>query len=272
MKNLCIYHKNCADGFGAAVVVKHFFATRGEDCDLFPAGYGDKEPNVEDKNVVIVDFSYSRSKLIEMYTLANELVVLDHHKTAQDDLKDLYFCTFDMTKSGAMLAWEHFFTGTKAPKLIEYIQDRDLWQWKLPSSKNFSAALSTLPKEYDIWVKYLLDDGLCNGLFVSGSSITSYQREVIKQSLVEENVRLVNLAGSTVPIMNCTTLVSEICGQLAESYPFAITYYDTAENRVYSLRSKEHGGVNVATIAKMYGGGGHPNASGFSIPLGKTQI
>lgn len=30
MKNLCIYHRNCADGFGAAVAVKQYFKNQPE--------------------------------------------------------------------------------------------------------------------------------------------------------------------------------------------------------------------------------------------------
>lgn len=35
---------------------------------------------------------------------------------------------------------------------------------------------------------------------------------------------------------------------------------------VVSLRSKQDSDVNVAEIAKVYGGGGHKNAAGFSVP------
>ena len=53
---------------------------------------------------------------------------------------------------------------------------------------------------------------------------------------------------------------------MAESEPFAACYLDTADSRVFSLRSRREGGVDVAKIAESYGGGGHRNAAGFRVP------
>ena len=97
--------------------------------------------DVKGKNVIIVDFSYPRDVLIKMAEDADSIIVLDHHKTAEENLKGLDFCIFDMTRSGAVMAWEHFHGKGNTPLLFQYIQDRDLWQWKLPQSKEFSAGL-----------------------------------------------------------------------------------------------------------------------------------
>lgn len=52
--------------------------------------------------------------------------------------------------------------------------------------------------------------------------------------------------------------------ELAKGQPFAACYWDTPQGRVFSLRSSADG-VDVAEIAKQYGGGGHRNAAGFRV-------
>ena len=103
MSILCIFHKSCADGFGAALAVKVYFDQLGKECEFLPAHYNDPVPDVTGKNVIIVDFSYSREVLLKMEKQADTIVVLDHHVTAQKELEGLSFCHFDMNKSGPML-------------------------------------------------------------------------------------------------------------------------------------------------------------------------
>jgi len=270
MKNLCIYHRSCADGFGAALAVKLHFEQLGEECEYLPAHYGEEAPDVTGKCVVIVDFSYPRKTLITMQKQAKDIIVLDHHKTAEAELKGLEFCIFDMERSGAMMAWEHFHAPKNIPILIDYVQDRDLWQWKLPHSKEISSGLQLLPMEFAAWEEYF-DTAKLPELIAKGETILAYQNQHV-EAVVKREARIITLAGFAVPIVNTTTLVSEVCGRLAEDYPFAVTYFDTDKDRVYSLRSRGRGGEDVSKIAKLFGGGGHPKASGFSIPLNDKQL
>ena len=56
-----------------------------------------------------------------------------------------------MNKSGAMLAWEYARgTAIEVPKKILYVQDRDLWQWKLEHSKEVSAYLALKVEDNNI--------------------------------------------------------------------------------------------------------------------------
>ena len=85
-KILCIYHGNCADGFGAAWVVRKAL---GDDVEFFPGVYQSEPPDVTGRDVVMVDFSYKRDVLLDMAAEADSIVIIDHHKTAQEDLVDL---------------------------------------------------------------------------------------------------------------------------------------------------------------------------------------
>ena len=79
-KPLCIYHGNCADGFGAAWVVRRYF--KGE-CDFYAGQYGAEPPDVTGRDVIMVDFSYKRPVIDAMAVKAQTILILDHHKTAQ---------------------------------------------------------------------------------------------------------------------------------------------------------------------------------------------
>lgn len=257
MKILCIHHAGCADGFTAATIVQHHIEG---DIELLPAQYGDEAPDVTGKAVYIVDFSYPSDVLLRMKEQAESLVVIDHHQTAQAACEGLDFCTFDMTKCGAVLTWEHF-SSEPVPLFLKYVQDRDLWQWKLPQSKEFSAGLTLLKKEVGLWASHIFSDDLLNNLIDCGVNVLEYQNQCVKSQA--KRAYMTEIAGYTVPTINCTHLVSEIGNELCKGHPFAAMYFDTEDKRIYSLRSNESG-IDVSEVASSFeGGGGHKHAAGF---------
>ena len=269
MNTLCLYHKNCPDGFGAAYAVREWVREQGnlpgielKQTEFRAIQYGDDIPGVSGLNVIIVDFSFPRDALLRMKEQARDILVIDHHKTAEAELKDLDFCIFDMQKSGCVLTWEYFFPHTPVPSLFLYLQDRDLWQWQLPDSKEVSASLRSYPAEFAVWEDFMTPAGV-EILKAEGSAIVRYQRQQVNFALINP-ISYIELGGHRVPCINCTHLISEIGNELAQGQPFAALYFDTGEKRVFNLRSTDQG-VDVATIAKQYGGGGHRNAAGFTV-------
>lgn len=257
--DLCIYHKNCPDGLAAALAVWLQYP----DAEYITAQYGDSPPDVMDQDVIIVDFSYPRDVLEELNRQAKSLVVIDHHKTAQEALAGLDYCIFDMDKSGAVLTWKYLYPNKEMPLLFSYVQDRDLWTWKLPNSKEVSAALRSYKPFFTEWQQFLSDENI-GWLVTVGKAILRYQNQQIEMVLSREP-SLVEIGGYSVPCINSTTLVSEIGNELAQGQPFAACYFDTNDGkRVFSLRSTDEG-VDVSGIAKQYGGGGHRNAAGFTV-------
>jgi len=51
-----------------------------------------------------------------------------------------------------MITWNHFFPNQEAPRLIDHIQDRDLWQFKIPRTREVQAAIFSYPYDFDIWI------------------------------------------------------------------------------------------------------------------------
>jgi oligoribonuclease NrnB/cAMP/cGMP phosphodiesterase (DHH superfamily) len=276
-----LYHKDCLDGLGAAYAAYLYYRplVKREQINLFPVQYGEHLPKIENNQyVVIVDFSYSREVLTELAQRSHQVIVLDHHKTAQEQLQDLvlpdhpmqavnHVIKFDMTKSGAVLAWEHFFPDQATPELLLYIQDRDLWQWKLPNSREISAALQTYPKTIG-YFDWLVNQWTYrkNEIITNGELLLKNQQQIVES--LAKRAEITKLWGHEyVPIINSCTLQSELGEQMIKDHPqakFAAVYFHpTMKERVFSLRSR--GDFDVSEIARRYGGGGHAAAAGFKV-------
>lgn len=272
---LVCFHAGCADGFGAALCAWLKF---GDSADYRPVNYGEPIPPeaFEERDLYVLDFSWDANKTLNLMDLHRDkriVVALDHHKTAQQELKKITHgagmperCVieFDLTKSGARLAWEHFHPGQELPQLLAYVEDRDLWRWVLPESKQVSAGMRSYPMEFDRW-KHWLDDWpqVAPELITDGAAILRYQQTVI-DTAVKQAVEI-DMDGYKVLSTNTTTLVSEIGEALAKGRPFSATFFIRADGaKVWSLRSRgSRGGINVSEVAKRHGGGGHPSAAGF---------
>jgi oligoribonuclease NrnB/cAMP/cGMP phosphodiesterase (DHH superfamily) len=285
-KTLCIYHGNCADGFGAAWAVRQRFGDA--DVEFHPGIYGNDPPDVRGRDVVLVDFSYKRPVIDAIGRAASSVLILDHHKTAADDLAGLRApktwldhveqsalddmenaepvrAVFDMNRSGAGIAWDFFHPGQPRPRLLDHIEDRDLWRFLLPHTREIQAAVFSYPYDFTVW----------DELFAADLELMAKQGEAIERKhhkdiaeLVGVTKRRMIIGGISVPVANLPyTLTSDAGSLMAAGEPFAACYWDTPDGRVFSLRSREDG-VDVSAIAKRYGGGGHRNASGFRMPIG----
>lgn len=232
----------------------------------------------------MVDFSYKRPVLERMAAQAQMILILDHHKTAAEDLDGFrrpiwgaqaisegIWAEFDMNRSGAGLAWDFFFPGEPRPKLIDYIEDRDLWRFALGGTREIQANLFSFPYDFEIWDGLMEKAESAGGradMMVSGAAI---DRKMLKDiaELLGVATRRMKIGGVEVPVVNLPyTMASEAAGTLAKDAPFAAAYFDRADARVFSLRSRGADGADVSAIAKAYGGGGHRNAAGFERPLG----
>ena len=273
---ICIYHGNCADGFGAAWVVRKAL---GPDVEFHSSRYGDPAPDVTGKNVIIVDFSYKYDVLVALADTAASVLVIDHHKTAMADLVDVppaelhyeaqaknstgkLHALFDMNRSGAGLAWDFFFPAQPRPPLINHIEDRDLWLFKLEGTREIMADLFSYPQDFATWDRLFADE--INWIRLDGVAINRQHQKTVAD-LVHTTKRRMLIGGHDVPVANLPFMFASDAGALmAEGELFAASYFDTPEGRTFSLRSTD-AGMDVSEIAKQYGGGGHRNAAGFKV-------
>ena len=264
---ICIYHGNCADGFGSAWIVRKALG----EIEFFHGKYQSPPPDVTGKDVVMVDFSYKRPVLLEMAEKASSILILDHHKTSAEDLVDLpanVTAKFDMNRSGAMLTWEHFFPGQEPPPLLLHIEDRDLWRFKLKNTREIQACVFSYPYDFEVWDRLM--EGNLWILVTEGSAIERKHHKDVAE-LVSVCKRYADIGGYIVPVASLPyTLGSDAAHMMAQGEPFAACYWDTPGGRVYGLRATDDG-VDVSEVAKQYGGGGHRNAAGFTVSFAEAQ-
>lgn len=284
--DICIYHSPCADGFTAAWAV-----WKKWDGVVFHEGvYGKAPPDVTGLHVLLVDFSYKRPVLEQMAQSAASITILDHHKSAKADLESWSIdafsylesrawlqgqnirAWFDMEKSGARMAWEFCFPGERIPKLVLHVEDRDLWKFELPGTREIQACVFSHQYTFSNWNTLAANcDDLqkWTELFAQGSAIERKHHKDVGE-LVLETCRSMLIGGHRVLVANLPyTMASDAAGMLALRAPFGACYFDRADGRrIFSLRSRGEDGADVSEIAKRYGGGGHRNAAGFQAPLG----
>lgn len=268
---LCVYHGNCLDGFTAAWAMW----LKYPDTEFVAGVYGQDPPKCDGRDVYLLDFSYKRDVLLSILEVAKSVTILDHHKSAELDLQDLpdidcyggAAVIFDMQKSGARLAWEWFHPDKIAPRLIAYVEDRDLWRFALLFTREISAALFSYDYSFETWsvLSGKMQQVGLDSFVTEGAAIERKHHKDIKELLAKTR-RLLRIDGTLVPTANLPyTLASDAANLLAVDAPFGATYYVDSDGwHQFSLRSRE-GGADVSVIALRYGGGGHKHAAGFRV-------
>lgn len=298
MKSVVFYHSHCFDGTMAAAAALEAIREGRLDCDpeegLIPIGYNQadvegffssdpKSPrNLADSlgavNYIFLDFCPKPDVVRSLLDRGTSVVILDHHKTARDDAKQLeglngLDLNFNMTKSGARLAWEYFRKGTDAegevPNLALHVEDRDLWTWAMPKTREIIAWMSASaetnnPDSYsDAIFKFDMNPKDCTK---AGEYLCKEMDTQIKK--MASTYRRLELQGfGSGIVVNASCYQSEVCQYLYDRHevPFVIAYHATRGGDIaLSLRSKQGAvhSADVTQIAKMFEGGGHMNASG----------
>jgi uncharacterized protein len=299
---LVIYHGNCADGFGAAWATRRGLSAADENCEFYPGTYQKSPPDPQGRVVIFVDFCYKRSVMLELAKKAEAILVLDHHKSAVEDMVadgcyiiDMagylgaltwerfldnvaidrveggprIYTIFDQERSGAGLAWDFFHPYTTRPMLIDHIEDRDLWRFKLNGTREISANLFSYPYDFAVWDT--LFSIPAEELIAQGEAIERKHHKDVAELLATMTRTLV-IGGHAVPAANLPYVYSSDAGHaMAKGHPFAACYWDVVDGRVFSLRSTDEG-LDVSKIAVEYGGGGHRNAAGFKVDFAQASL
>jgi oligoribonuclease NrnB/cAMP/cGMP phosphodiesterase (DHH superfamily) len=275
VRRTCFFHAGCPDGFGAAWAVRRAW---GNDADYLARGHEDPfRPSEWTGSVVVfVDISLENRALRALGEVAAHVLVLDHHVSARDHFESDrgldnalrahgHLVRFDLERSGATLAWHHFHPGVPAPSLLAYVEDQDLWRWKLPGSEEVNAAISSYPRRFDVWDE--LAEMPAEELARQGTPIVQANRCEVERLL--RSAHPVILGSRRVEGVNSALLRSlvghELAKRMAFGEPWGLVYRLNGRRVDVSLYSI--GGLDVSRIAREYGGGGHRNAAGFSVSL-----
>lgn len=260
--SLIIAHAACRDGFAAAWVARHYLLSKDRTVEVYFAYHNTEPPweQIKGRNVYVLDFAYKRSLMDKIAKEAKTITVLDHHKTAEEDLKGFAGAIFDMSRSGAGMTWDFFYPDKQRPWLVKYVEDRDLWTYKLSQSEAVNAFISTLPYDYDAWTDKALHMEWQDAAPI-GSAVVGKTKHYVEE--LKKNAVRIDFEGYNIPCVNAPHVdISELVGELAKNEPFAMGWWQLGDGRFkYSLRSNND--IDVSVIAKKYGGGGHAKAAGF---------
>jgi oligoribonuclease NrnB/cAMP/cGMP phosphodiesterase (DHH superfamily) len=287
---IVIYHGGCTDGTCGAWCFYHWMYTHPQPfadvkVEYFPAFHGSQNmpETLQGRTVVMIDFTYTEENMNKLITEAHYTLVLDHHETAKGRVQNGPKCTtvFDMDRSGCQIAWDVFINQPR-PWFVDYIADRDLWTWKLPRSKEVSAALYTLYEHDNIqtyaklWNDSLFNQELKDQVADKGVVCQRYEQNIVEQ--LKSTAILMELGEHKVLAASCPWMFrSELGNQLAKDdrCDYALLYtlvppkYDEEKSEVkpesfsISLRGIAEKGIDLSKIAEKYGGGGHKLACGF---------
>lgn len=275
MSDLVIYHADCPDGFTAA-----WCHPDRAHATFHAAQHGKPVPFesiTADTRVFIVDFAYSPSTLDAIAARAESVVLLDHHDTAIRELAGYRNAkvqlVLDKSRSGAGIAWDYWHEGKPRPVLVTLVEDRDLWRFAHPGTRQLMAWVCTHDYTFATWdgvAASLEDPEQYSAAWTSGATVLRAQAQNIRR-MARSALQHWVIAGREVPAINLPYYdASEAGHYLLDAFPdapFAVVYFDRPDGRVLSLRSPE-GGADVAAIARKYGGGGHVHAAGFRMSAG----
>jgi len=281
-----IYHKNCNDGFGAAFA-HWYWNTKAQHTEYVPMQYGEEIPACikAESDVIFLDFALTLEATTQLCNRVKSVTVIDHHKTSLV-LQDLHLPNFnlvhDIGKSGAVLTWNCFAHTTNGqrpipPLLLQYVQDRDLWQFKYPDCKAFHLALSSFSKDFECWLDLLEEQNL-QELIDKGVAMLTFQKAVL--SSLMRDAYIGTIQGEMVFMANCPPILSsDMADLIFTEYPkakVACVFSITGNYVKYSLRNNnalpKHDWVDVSALAEKYNGGGHASAAGFSLRIEESHL
>lgn len=271
---LVIYHARCPDGFAAALAAWRLWGNAAQYLPLNHEQISDvaQLPAIDGRCITVLDFSLPAPLLQAMAARAARLVLIDHHRSAADALAGVTACGhlfFDMTQSGAALAWAYFWPEEPQPALVAYVQDRDLWRWKLPDSGAYLAALDMEPWDFARWDALTRLDGDATAAMVTRGAAMEAKFQALAQQLAD-TAQPVCLGEQAGLMANVPGAFQSLVGDLlaARSGSFALLWtVDQLGVVKCGLRSRAP--FDCIALAQAFGGGGHPQACGFRLPVAR---
>jgi oligoribonuclease NrnB/cAMP/cGMP phosphodiesterase (DHH superfamily) len=267
---------------------------------------------VRGRNVIMLDIAL-RNCIDMICDVAHTVLVIDHHKSehaavlaAAEKYRDRGHVRviYDESQSGAMLAFKHFLpdraaaaAASSSKGFFAYIQDRDLWQWRLPDSKLINASFEcddtfrSFPAMYDTFAEL---EGFPEMTLESrrtfGAGAVNQRNAYVERIASNAGLRTLRTTPNgderayTAIVANSSILLSEtgdymlheLVPALERATPglridMAITWhYDQAAHEIACSVRANRPDIDLSVICRsIYGartGGGHPKAAGFRIP------
>ena len=275
------------DGISSEILGRIAF---GEDIDVVRCGYGNIDDKVEEfinsdeeyDKLFITDISVKKELADALNNVSDKVILLDHHKTALW-LNEYPFALVQVEDEsvgkmcGAYLFYEYLkknheeFNDTLALKLfVKYVRMYDTWEWKEKYDNIIPKRLNDLmymdgPNEFIDKMVYRLgnnlfifDDTDLMKLQIEQTYINSYIAQKNETLIVNDSLFPEHIVG----IVFADKYISELGNKLCELHPeLDFVVLINMSTLTVSYRTVKDN-LDLSAIAKGFGGGGHPKASG----------
>ena len=281
MNTLVFYHRNCRDGLTGAwalskVLVDPVFIPM--DPDMPPwSGWTDEELRINYSEVTcfyVVDVACEPEQLAR---LPAPVVVLDHHPKQIEKLADTPFGLHvrpDMSGAGLayMIAREDLMLDDPSEGIrcvCAYAQDKDLWVWKMPYSREVAAFVESKVRVTDAWEAFHdLDDIATlivndfDTVVAAGAAVSKSRTQRIEAAIRRAVPR--TIANFNVCLVNCERDIRNYVAEslLKRSPELTVVTFSVEDNFEVWASAR---GPNARAVARIFGGEGHENAAGFKF-------
>ena len=175
---------------------------------------------------------------------------------------------FDDKHSAAFLSWKYFHGGKKAPLIVNYVEDYDIWKFKLSNARELTTVLNLYSFNFKVWdklAKMFQNKNKIKELIKKGQAIVDYQKSLIGE--LSNKGQEVVFEGCDAVAVNSPILSSGIGNHISvKTGKIGIVWsYKGKDNPKIHVSLRGDGKINLSELAEKYGGGGHKAAAGFAI-------
>lgn len=283
----CFYHSADIDGVCSAAIVyrKH------PHCELIPYNYGQPFPweDVQREQVFMVDVSLQPFSRMVRLNEECSLTWIDHHKTAIQDYRDSGVTIEGLRREGigaCQLTWEYLYPEVPCPTSVELLAQYDVWNHSNPETLPFQYGLRSLQASRDPFdpdwgpLLHYPNQGLVRtGISQDGAAILRYVEKdnagkakatSFTFRLKTEAPYLEGQAPGFIQVLaaNFGPTNSKLFDSIWDPHEHhaMMSFYWVPRIQAWrvSLYS-DRPDVDVSTVAKSLGGGGHKGAAGFVV-------
>jgi hypothetical protein len=254
------YHSPCLDGLASA-----YAASLAHPLGTFTPYDPNRPlaspcaPNIQ--TVYFLDCAPTPALLASLLQQNVQVRILDHHEGNIRELPKEHTTLCSTEQSGCMLAWHHFFPDLPIPTLLTLIGKRDLGRFTGPDYVGF-ALMNRNPRTVDDMSK-LVSAVEFHHLDLEEEGIL-FEAEV---DAAEAGLELIPFVLNGRPIhyakVSTHKYISELARRLLPRYHVLCFYQESSDG--YTLSFRTNGSVDAIGLAKVFGGGGHPQAAGAKV-------
>lgn len=263
-KIVVFYHAECTDGFTAAWVSWKKFGNKAQ----YIASLHHDVPVIKDKEIYMLDITFPENVVRKLMKDNKRVTSIDHHISNKKVVLMTSQPLYALNHSGCTLAWQYFFPDKAVPQFLLRVEDRDLWNNKVTGSRTLYFYLGLLGHSFANWSKVIRDFEVPEErkkILEIGALIQQHEEEMVKYD-VEKSAKVVEFQGYKVYAINTTRDASEVGAKLYKMKPPFSIIWNEHKSGLILISLRGDGSVDCSKIAAKYGGGGHKNSAGFTVP------